>query len=123
LTATFTPPEGYHLYSKDVPISGVYGMGRPTLIELTPNGHLKAIGGLTESVGAGVLGYGPPELLVYPVGPVTLGLPVQLAPGDRWVNDELKITFMACSSTLCRPPVEGKIVPIRVPGANMFEKE
>jgi hypothetical protein len=33
LSGTFRPPTGYHLYSKDIPLTGVNGLGRPTLIE------------------------------------------------------------------------------------------
>ena len=43
LSATFMPPEGYHLYSKDIPITGVDGLGRPTLLELTEDSQLKGI--------------------------------------------------------------------------------
>ena len=51
------------------------------------------------------------ELLVYPLGPVTLSLPIDLPPGADWMEDELSITYMACSANQCKPPVEGKIVP------------
>src|SRR5512147_3116730 len=49
LSGTFTPPDGYHLYSKDIPLTGVDGLGRPTLLELTPNSHMQAAGSLIES--------------------------------------------------------------------------
>jgi hypothetical protein len=44
LSATFTPPGGYHLYSKDIPVTGLNGLGRPTLLELTADSVLRAIG-------------------------------------------------------------------------------
>jgi hypothetical protein len=119
LSATFTPSDGHHLYSKDIPIAGINGLGRPTLIELPKDSHMKAIGGLTESVSAEASGYGPGELLVYPAGPVTLSLPVQLPPGNGWIDDAVKITYMACSAYQCKPPVEGKIVPVRIPGVDV----
>ncbi len=118
LSATFTPPQGHHLYSKDIPANGLDGLGRPTLLELTGESQMKALGELTESVEAQEPDFEPKELLVYPAGPVTLRLPVQLPPGDKWVNDEVKITYMACSAHQCKPPVEGKIVTVRVPGAD-----
>jgi hypothetical protein len=121
LFATFMPPPGYHLYSKDIPINGASGMGRPTLLELVPNSHLKALGSLTESVSAGLLAYGPPGLLIYPAGAVTLSLPVELPSGKQWVDDQVRLTYMVCSETQCKPPVEGKIVSVRIPGANMFD--
>jgi hypothetical protein len=123
LSATFTPPDGYHLYSKDMPTHGINGLGRPTLLELTMASKLKALGSLSENVSAEQQYFAPNELPVYPLGPVTLSLPVDLPPGKNWVNDELKITFMACSTNQCKPPVEGKLVSIRVPGADMLDKQ
>jgi hypothetical protein len=120
LSATFTPPKGHHLYSKDIPADGLEGLGRPTLLELTEQSQMTALGGLTESAPAQEPDFEPRELLVYPAGPVTLSLPVQLPPGKGWVEDQVKITYMACSAVQCKPPVEGKIVPVRIPGAEAF---
>ena len=111
------------MYSKDIPITGTDGLGRPTLLELTSDSLMKSGGTLSESVNAEVPDFGPEELLVYPVGAVTLSLPVNLPPGNDWVEDELSITFMACSASLCKPPVVGKIVPVRVPGAEAFAQK
>ena len=119
LSATFTPPEGNHMYSKDIPITGVNGLGRPTLIELTANSQMKIVGELVESVPAEIPNFEPQELLVYPPGAVTLSLPVKLPAGNDWVEDVVKITYMSCSDTGCKPPVVGKLVSIRVPGADM----
>lgn len=121
LSATFMPPDGYHLYSKDIPLTGVNGLGRPTLLELTSASRMEAMGELVESAVAQGADFGPKELLVYPTGPVTLSLPVQLPSGDDWVDDELKITYMACSSVQCKPPAVGKLVSIRIPGANVLD--
>lgn len=121
LSATFTPPEGYYLYSKDIPITGVDGLGRPTLLELTEGSQLKAISGLLESVNAVEPDFEPKELLVYPSGAVTLNLPVELPSGSAWVDETVKITFMACNDNGCKPPVMGKIVSIRVPGIDAFK--
>jgi hypothetical protein len=83
--------------------------------------QLKAQAGVAANLPAENFYFEHNEFLVYPLGAVTLSLPVKIPPGKRWLNDQLKLTFMACSSTQCKPPVEGKIVPIRVPGANMFD--
>lgn len=123
LSATFTPPDGYHLYSKDMPTHGINGLGRPTLLELTANNHVRATDELIESVSAQPLYFDSQELPVYPLGAVTLSLPIELPPGKNWVDDELKVTFMACSTSQCKPPVEGKIVSIRVPGADMIDNQ
>ena len=120
LSGTFTPPDGYHLYSKDIPITGVNGLGRPTLLELAEESEIKSLGKLTETVEAHEPDFDPKELLVYPAGAVSLSLPIKLPPGNHWIDDELKITYMACSASQCKPPVVGKIVPVRIPGANVF---
>ena len=121
LSAAFTPPEGYHLYSKDIPINGVDGLGRPTLLELTPNSRLQAAGTLAENAKAGTPSFEPKELLVYPLGPMTLSLPVKLPQGDQWTEDQLSVTYMACSASQCKPPVVGKIVTVRVPGVDVVD--
>lgn len=119
LSATFTPPDGNHMYSKDIPLTGVDGLGRPTLIELTAGSKMKPIGELTESTPAEIPNFEPKKLLVYPPGAITLSLPVELPPGNDWVEDVVKVTYMSCSDTGCKPPVIGKLVSIRVPGEGM----
>ncbi|MBN2115728.1 MAG: hypothetical protein JW730_04115, partial [Anaerolineales bacterium] len=123
LSGTFTPSEGHHLYSKDIPANGLMGLGRPTLLALTDGSQMTALGELIESVQAREPDFEPKELLVYPAGPVTLRLPVKLPPGNNWIDDEVKITYMACSGLQCKPPVEGKIVPVRIPGAEMVASQ
>lgn len=123
LSAIFTPPDGYHLYSKDIPIHGVNGIGRPTLLELATDSQMKALGKVTENVPAENFYFEHNEFQVYPLGAVTLSLPVELPSGDIWVKDQLKVTFMACSSTQCKPPVEGKIVSVRIPGEGMLDQQ
>lgn len=120
LSATFAPPNGYHLYSKDIPPTGVDGLGRPTLLELTNDGQMISLGGLVESVSAEIPNFEPKELLVYPPGVVTLTLPVELPLGGEWVDDVVKVTYMACSDRGCKAPVTGKLVPVRVPGTDVF---
>jgi hypothetical protein len=122
LSARFTPPEGYHLYSKDIPLTGADGLGRPTLLELTVDSRMSATGELKESVEAHQPGFEPKELLVYPSGPVTLSLPVQLPAGEDWLDDEVKITYMTCSAVQCKRPVVGKILSVRVPGADVIDQ-
>lgn len=115
LSATFTPPEGFHLYSKDIPRGGVDGLGRPTLLELPAEAKMQAAGELTESLAAETPGFEPKELLIYPAGAVTLSLPVTLPTGgDVSIEDMVSVTFMACRPTGCRPPVVGKIIHVRI---------
>lgn len=122
LSGTFTPPDGYHLYSKDIPLTGVDGLGRPTLLELTPNSHMQAAGSLIESEKPQAPDFEPRKLSVYPSGPVTLSLAIELPEGTDWLQDEIQVTYMACSSGQCKPPVVGKVIPIRIPGAEAVEQ-
>ena len=121
LAATFTPVEpDSHVYSKDLPRDGVDGLGRPTLLELVPGSQIQAVGPLTESIPADETDL--EGLLTYPVGPVTLRLPITLPPGDGWVEESVSVTYLTCGNGSCSPPVIGKIVSIRVPGANAIPK-
>jgi hypothetical protein len=116
LSAAFVPTEPqYYLYSKDLPRKGVNGMGRPTLLELVPGSRLRAMGPLSESVPV-EQGKGPAGLLHYPPGPVVLRLPVGVPEGKGWFDDQVSVTYMACNGRICRLPLEGKWIPIRVPG-------
>ena len=118
LTALYTPLEaGFHLYSKDLPRNGIGGVGRPTLLELSPNTKMQAAGDLTASIASKMHVTYPNALPVYPDGPVTLTLPIRLPDSYNWVQDEIVLTYMACSDTLCQAPVIEKTISIKVPGA------
>jgi hypothetical protein len=117
LAATFTPQlAGYHLYSKSLSLNGE---GRPTLLELPSGSTLRAVGDLIESATSEVSSMGPDALLVYPAGPITLSLPVILPDGKGWVQEQVSITYEACSDVTCLTPVTGKLIPIRVPEAGL----
>lgn len=116
LEAIFTPEAGFHLYSKDIPRGGVDGLGRPTLLELVAGSKIISTGMLSESIAA--IPDGEIEgLLLYPVGEVVLRLPILLPEGEGWFDEQVSITYMACYENKCFPPVAGKIIPVRVPGA------
>jgi len=122
ISATLAPTEAsLHLYSKDIPRGGVDGLGRPALLELAPNSRLRARGALQESAAANAAFADIPDLRIYPPGAVTLSLPVELPPGNEWSEENLLITYMACTEYLCREPVEGKVVSVRVPQAENFK--
>jgi hypothetical protein len=118
LSATFTPPKGFHLYSKDLPRGGVDGLGRPTLLELPENAKMQPAGPMIESIAAEIPASEPKDLLVYPAGPVTLSLPVSLPKVTEQFEDIISVTFMACTDTGCKPPVVEKLIPIKVPSAS-----
>jgi hypothetical protein len=120
LAATFSPTEaGYHLYSKNIPRNGINGLGRPTLLELTPESKMQAMGELMVSLPEETQ-IGLDGLMTYPAGPVTLRMEVGLPAGDDWVEDVISVTYMACSDVSCLPPIVGRLVPIRVPGSGMI---
>ena len=122
LSATFSPQVlDMHLYSKEIPINGVDGLGRPTLLELAEGSALKANGELTESVLSSQAPLDPNGLILYPAGPVTLSLPVLLPEGNNWINDEILVTYMACDDLGCRAPVQQKPIAIKIPGMGLFQ--
>lgn len=122
LSATFTPQEpSLHLYSKDIPKTGLDGLGRPTLLELAKDSPLQAIGKLTESAAPEVPTSPPYELLVYPAGSITLTQQVLLPEGNEWLDDQVVVTYMACDDTGCRPPVQEKPIAIKIPARGVLQ--
>ncbi|RPI34799.1 MAG: hypothetical protein EHM70_01705 [Chloroflexota bacterium] len=121
LAATFSPEgKGFHLYASDLPREGVGGLGRPTLLELPLQAKMQPDGPMQESVSAGPLEVVPGQagLQVYPEGPVTLRLPVKLPAGcSGQVEDQVSVTYMACSSNGCRRPVIERLVDVEIPCA------
>ncbi len=123
LSAIFTPQNpSLHLYSKDIPKTGINGLGRPTLFELSKDSPLQVIGELIESASPQAPTTPPLELLTYPAGPVTLSLHVLLPNGNNWINDEVTVTYMACDEQGCRPPVQQKPIAITIPGKGFFQQ-
>jgi hypothetical protein len=114
---TFTPTrEHFHLYSKDLPESGLNGLGRPTLLRVTASDRIKSIGSLVanqpvRNLYIGALGLSFP---VYPEGPVTLSFPFELATSDYAASMELSVAYMACSDKTCLPPVTDKRLLIKI---------
>ena len=122
LSATFTPQApSLHLYSKDIPKTGIDGLGRPTLLELSKDSPLQAVSELTESASPQPPATPPFELLTYPAGAVTLSLRILLPNGNNWINDEVIVTYMACNEQGCRPPVQQKPIAIKIPGKGLFQ--
>jgi Disulphide bond corrector protein DsbC len=115
LEATFTPEGDCHLYGKDIPMEGVDGVGRPTLLEVVPGGQMAADGALRESPAA-YQEDGPDGLLVYPPGEVTLRLPVRLPDGKGWFDEQVSITYMACREGTCYAPVVHETLDVSIPG-------
>jgi hypothetical protein len=116
LSGTFTPTRpGFYLYGKDLPKTGLQGLGRPTLLEVQQTGSIKITGALEadqpiKNIYVNALDISFP---VYPAGPVTLSIPFEPAGNPAFM--ELSITYMACSDKTCLPPVINKRVYIQVP--------
>ena len=119
LAAKFTPQgERLHLYSKDLPIVGINGTGRPTLFEiLSPeNFEFSEVEQSVQSFEKQFPGFIETHL-VYPAGPVTLKY---LLPSGSDVESELQlevsVTYMVCHSDGgCKPPVIDKKVFLTLP--------
>jgi hypothetical protein len=117
LNATYTPKDPtFHLYSKDMPLTGIDGVGRPTRMDIVGGNGVEPAGEIVAS--ADVIedrqpGFDQP-FLVYPDGPVTLSQPVTIA-NPKAASAVLSITYMSCSSQgLCLPPVEARAVEIKI---------
>ncbi len=122
LSATFTPlAPDLHLYSKDIPKTGMNGLGRPTLLELAKDSTIQVKGELIESTPSQIPLFEPKELLVYPAGSITLSIPILLPDGNKWINEQVLVTYMACNEQGCRPPIEEKIIAIQIPGSGLFK--
>jgi hypothetical protein len=104
-----------------LPTDGINGEGRPTRVEILAGSKIKMTGDVIESAYPEVAAIGPLSLLVYPAGPVTLSLPVALPPGNKWISEQVSITYEACSKLSCMRPVIGKLVPLRVPSAGLLK--
>ncbi|MCX5308866.1 hypothetical protein OG304_36385 [Streptomyces sp. NBC_00160] len=113
LTAVFTPEKkGFHLYSTELPPTGVEGVGRPTAVGVT--GVLKADGKLTAAAdvrSVNVPGVDAP-MPVYPDGPVTTTLPIRAdGNGDATVL----LGYASCSTKEgCTIPVADHPVHLRL---------
>ncbi|MEY9874812.1 hypothetical protein ABH931_004312 [Streptacidiphilus sp. MAP12-33] len=118
LEASFAPQHpGYHLYSVDLPPTGIDGVGRP----------------LRVTVRSAVLSAGPPVtaerpvrlplagtslvLPVYPDGPVTADLQVR-ATGSGTAT--VLVSYAACSRENCLPPVTDHPVELRVSASGVI---
>ncbi|MFD3700456.1 hypothetical protein ACFWUZ_30760 [Streptomyces sp. NPDC058646] len=113
LTAVFTPEaEGFHLYSTDLPATGIEGVGRPTTVTVT--GALAAEGSLRASAEARSIalpGVDAP-VPVYPDGPVTTTLAVRAAGNGEAT---VLLGYASCSTRDgCTIPVTDRPVRLRV---------
>lgn len=118
LEASFAPTEeNFHLYSIDMPESGIDGVGRPTQVEIISN-NAAIRGPVTANqpvIETPFEGFSAPFPL-YPDGPVTLSVPVSVESGAEGQPVELAITYIACSGAgICKPLVQDFPVVVNLP--------
>ena len=119
LIARFTPPDGYHLYCKSLPVAGLNGIGRPTLLEIADQqtdlsrGPLLASQLAREKVSQGAL------FPLYPKGPVEIHLPIHLPQGEKGSSQPIRVwlTYMTCNEDFCLRPMEREEVTISLPSS------
>ena len=112
LRATFTPADrGFHVYSKDLDTKATGGLGMPTRLELLPHPSIRAAGPLF----ADVTTERHHELDIYPDGPVSLRLPIQVGGTDTNIATQVAVSYMACKTDgVCLRPVERKILNVQI---------
>ena len=117
LIARFEPPEGYYLYSKSLPMTGLNGVGRPTLLEIADDQPDLSNGPLLASQQARDMRSQGAIYPLYPTGPVEIHLPIQLPAGsnDRTQAVRLWLTYMTCNEEFCLRPVEREEVTVELP--------
>jgi len=108
--AVFSPDDsGFHLYDSELPMTGVMGIGRPTLIEVGDDKGLAEVGALVADKSA-LTHFDKAinaALSVYPDGPVTLYLPIRFESAPEGPTQlPIQVTYMSCSDQRCNVPVE-----------------
>lgn len=126
LASTYTPTKAhFHLYSKDLPKSGIDGAGRPTLLEIPQEDKIRATDRLFANqpiINQELEGFTEP-FPIYPDGPVTLRLPIEIVNSDEDpIQTQISVTYMTCSSEgRCLPPVMNKQVEITIASNLIFQ--
>jgi protein disulfide-isomerase len=106
VAAVFRPlTAGVHLYGATLPMEGIDGLGRPTRLTLQDSLAWRVAGPAVadrteQDYRFDVL---PQIMPVYPPGPVTLRVPVELRTPA--LQGSATITYMGCSEDGCLPPV------------------
>ena len=118
LAATFDPVlADSYLYGQELPLDGINGAGQPTRFEITSTTGAKALNSTVASRPSELsrIEALKGDLIVYPKGPVTLRIPVELPARGASGRTEVAVTYMTCGPTGCLPPVKDKRVVINVP--------
>jgi thiol-disulfide isomerase/thioredoxin len=116
LAGRFAPvPPDTHLYATDLPLTGVEGLGRPTLMTITSAVGLRVRGpvAVDRPVYEDRIEELQTTLRVYPAGGVTLRIPVELDP-NAGAKAVVSVSYMGCSPRGCLPPVIDKRLEVVV---------
>ena len=120
LVTEFVPTDPtLHLYSKDLPVNGINGIGRPTLVTIK-SGPLFANGGLISNIDDFEQEFPAIDMQfpIYPEGSVTLSQNVKYTNRSGAEEVTIAITYMACSNKgYCFPPVEEYLISSKIPDA------
>ena len=108
LAGTFTPAEpDLYLYSVDLPQNGIEGLGRPTRLAVGESPQVRILGRAVANrpVQIDRIEALKLSLRVYPTGPVTLRVPIELPAGTP-ARADLSVGYMTCGPNGCLPPVD-----------------
>lgn len=116
LRATFTPTEaGFHLYSKDLPVDGIKGIGVPTRFTVAPGAGIISVGEPFSDVEPKQLRVKGMTFPIYPEGAVKIRLPIKIDSSSGETTAKASFSYMACSKEICRVPVQGKQLTLTIP--------
>jgi hypothetical protein len=106
--------ETLHFYDTNLPINGLMGIGRPTLVELDKNSAFKQ---KRKAYALEKLVQNKDDMKTYPPGPIHLILELEKKSflKKKYFSIPLLITYMACTETYCHPPVTRKRVSVNIP--------
>lgn len=117
IRATFTPTNGFHLYSKDLDPTKSRGIGLATRLELLPHPAIRVTGPVFADVTPQTYHFKELDAKVdlYPDGPVTLRLPIEFVGKSTSTPARLALSYMAClTDGVCLFPIERQIVNVHI---------
>lgn len=118
LAGIFAPTEAEtHVYGKDLPLEGINGLGRPTMLAVLSASGLRVRGGAIANrpIELDRIEALNTTLPIYPPGAVTLRVPIELTDRRAGGRAEVSVSYMACGPKGCSPPVIDKRIAVVVP--------
>lgn len=115
LSAQFAPTEDdVHLYSKDLPRTGIDGLGRPTRVDADASSSIQLTGaGVADRpIQLDVIPALNVSVPIYPAGPVTLRFPAKRSGRGPAV---FRVSYMGCGLRGCLAPVVDRRLSVALP--------